>query len=231
MANHSMRNFYETIAKQEPQLLTKVDNPNFALHHISLPFRAVIVAPSGSGKTNMLLNLIELFSRGKGTFSTIHVITRCADEPIYQFLKTKSSSIVISEGLSTLPKLDPKVFDKTLNHLVVLDDLVLSKNLDSVAEHYCRCRKFGVSIIFISQSFYKIPKFCRSNCSLIICLKLSGQRDANLILSEFNLGVTKEKLLEIYEYCTREKFDAMIVDLETDKAHRFRRNFTDFVPV
>ena len=73
MANHSMRNFYETIAKQEPQLLTKVDNPNFGLHHISLPFRAVIVAPSGSGKTNMLLNLIELFSRGKGTFSTINV--------------------------------------------------------------------------------------------------------------------------------------------------------------
>ena len=42
-------NMYEKIPKE---YLDKVDNPNFHLHQLKLPFRMVIVAPSGSGKTN-----------------------------------------------------------------------------------------------------------------------------------------------------------------------------------
>ena len=226
-----LKNMYEIVKRDAPALLHRPANPNFDLHGISLPFRAVIVAPSGSGKTNFLLNLIALFSRGKGTFSKVFIVSKDAEEALYQFLKTKSSSIVISEGLSTLPKLDSKTFDKTENSLVVLDDLVLSKNLDSVCEYYIRARKLGCSVVFISQSFFKIPKIIRCNCNLIIILKLAGQRDANLILSEFGLGVTKQQLLDLYEYATAEKFSALVVDLEADKAHRFRRNFDEYLPV
>ena len=226
-----LKNMYEIVKRDAPALLHRPANPNFDLHGISLPFRAVIVAPSGSGKTNFLLNLIGLFSRGKGTFSRVFIVAKDAEEALYQFLKTKSSSIVISEGLSTLPKLDSKTFDKTENSLVVLDDLVLSKNLDSVCEYYIRARKLGCSVVFISQSFFKIPKIIRCNCSLIIILKMAGQRDANLILSEFGLGVTKQQLLDLYEYATAEKFSALVVDLEADKAHRFRRNFDEYLPV
>ena len=42
-------NMYEKLPKE---FLDKVDNPNFELHHLKLPFRMCIVAPSGSGKTN-----------------------------------------------------------------------------------------------------------------------------------------------------------------------------------
>ena len=226
-----IRNMYEVVKREEPSLLHRAENPNFAVHHISLPFRAVIVAPSGSGKTNFLLNMISLFSQGKGTFSKIFVCTKDADEPLYNFLGKKSDSIVISEGVSSLPKLDAKTFDKTENALVVIDDLVLSKNLDSVCDYYVRFRKLGVSVVFISQSFFKIPKIIRGNCSLVIILKLSGQRDANLILSEFSLGITKQQLLDLYEYATSQKFSALVVDLEADKSKRFRKNFDEFLPV
>ena len=45
-------NFYTKVPKK---MLNKAFNPNFELHHINLPFRGVISAPSGSGKTNVLL--------------------------------------------------------------------------------------------------------------------------------------------------------------------------------
>ena len=77
----------------------------------------------------------------------------------------------------------------------------------------------------------KFLKIIRGNCSLVIILKLSGQRDANLILSEFSLGVTKSQLLDLYEYAMSEKFSALVVDLEADKSKRFRRNFDEFLPV
>jgi hypothetical protein len=47
-------NFYDIIPKR---YLDDIDNPNFELHHIDLPFRMCVVAPSGSGKTNFVLNL------------------------------------------------------------------------------------------------------------------------------------------------------------------------------
>jgi len=96
-------NYYE---KMDKSLLLEAENPNFELHRLKLPFRMCVVAPSGSGKTNFLVNLIHLFSKGKGTFADITVITRNKDEPLYTFLSGKSDQIQIKEGLHNLPQLD-----------------------------------------------------------------------------------------------------------------------------
>lgn len=189
-----------------------------------------IVAPSGSGKTNFLVNLIHLFSSGKnGTFSTIHIITRNQEEPLYKWLVSICPSIIIKEGLQYTPKLDD--FDKSENHLVVWDDLILSKDLSNVEQYYIRARKLNVSVIFISQSYFKIPKIIRNNCSYMVLLKLSGNREVNLILSEFGLGVTKEELLELYKYATSEKFSPLIIDLEEDSDKRFRKGFLEIINI
>ena len=133
------------------------------------------------------------------------------------------------EGLNNTPKLED--FDKDFNHLVVWDDLVLSKDLTMVESYYIRCRKFGVSVIFISQSFFKIPKNIRGNCSYMVILILSGNREVKLILSEFGLGVSKEELLKIYEYATTEKFSPLLIDMEAEPADRFRKGLLEIIPV
>jgi hypothetical protein len=225
--NAEIINMYEKIPTH---LLNKVNNPNYNLHKLKLPFRMCIVAPSGSGKTNFLINLIHLFSCGeKGTFQTIHIITRNADEPLYKWITSKCPSIIIKEGLTNTPKLDD--FDKEENHLVVWDDLVLSKDLSNVENYYIRARKLNCSVIFISQSYFKIPKIIRNNCSYMILLKLSGNREVNLILSEFGLGITKDELLEIYKYATSEKFSPLLIDLEEDPDKRFRKGLTEIINI
>lgn len=220
-------NMYERIPKS---FLDKVDNPNFHLHKLKLPFRMCVVAPSGSGKSNFLLNLIHLFCAGdKGTFSTIHIITRNKAEPLYKWLESECEQIRITEGLSTSPKLDD--FDKNKNHLVVWDDLVLSKDLSMVENYYIRARKLNCSVIFLSQSYFRIPKMIRNNCSYMILLKLSGNREVTLIMSEFGLGVTKEELLKLYEYATAEKFSPLVIDMEESKESRFRKGLLEILDV
>jgi ABC-type dipeptide/oligopeptide/nickel transport system ATPase component len=221
-----IENLYEKIPKE---LLDKVDNPNFNLHRLKLPFRMCIVAPSGSGKTNFLINLLSIMSSGKGTFASIHIITKNADEPLYKWIQSKSDQIVIKEGLNNTPPLDK--FDKELNHLVVWDDLVLAKDLSMVENYYIRARKLNVSVIFISQSYFKIPKIIRNNCSYMVLLKLSGNREVNMILSEFGLGVSKEQLIALYEFATREKFSPLLIDLEADKNDRFRKGLIDIISI
>lgn len=219
-------NLYEKIPKK---FLDEAENPNFEIHKLKLPFRMCIVAPSGSGKTNFLVNLLHMFCQGKGTFASVSIITRNKDEPLYKWLEDKSDQIVIKEGLHNTPRLDE--MDKDVNHLVVWDDLVLSKDLSMVENYYIRARKLNCSVIFISQSYFRIPKIIRNNCSYMVLLKLSGNREVNIILSEFGLGVTKEELLAVYEYATAEKFSPLLIDMESPKDQRFRKGVDEIIDV
>jgi len=209
------------------ELLPKAHNPNFNDHKINLPFRMCIVAPSGSGKTNFLLNLIQKFSSGQGTFATITILTKVAKEPLYDYLKLKSESVVIKEGLSNLPPLDK--FDKDDNHLVVCDDLVLSKDLSPVENYFIRCRKFNVSIIFISQSYYHIPTMIRRNSSYIVILKLgAGKRELKMLMGEIGGQLDTDQLLNMYNYATDTKFVPLLVDCDQpDRYQKFRKGFLE----
>jgi hypothetical protein len=222
--NTNIVNWYEKIPKE---MLDTTENPNYNIHKMKIPFRGCVIAPSGSGKTNFLCNLIHLFSMGKGTFTDITIVTRNKDEPLYKFLGSKSDQIQIKEGIESIPPLDK--MDKELNHLVVFDDLVLNKNQAPIENYYIRARKLNCSVLYLSQSYYRIPKIIRNNCSYMIILKLSGNREVNMILSEFGLGVSKDQLVRMYEYATKEKFSPLLIDLEAEPVDRFRKGFTEIL--
>lgn len=187
-------NFYEHIPKK---YLDDINNPNEHLHNIKIPFRMCVVAPSGTGKTNFLLNLIKVFSHGEGTFVDIAIITRNKDEPLYNYLSGEFDQIQIKEGMSNTPKLDD--MDKKYNHLVVWDDLVLSKNLNNVEEYYMRARKKNCSVIFLSQSYYDIPKFIRKNSNYLVLLDLGGsKREQTAIMNEWSSDLDKDELKAVY---------------------------------
>jgi hypothetical protein len=219
-------NFYNVMPKE---FLTETENPNYHLHNLKLPFRMAIVSPSGSGKTNWLLNLIHLFSQGKGTFPDITIVTRNKDEPLYNFLASKSDQIQVKEGIENLPQLDK--FDKDFNHLVVLDDLVLTKDQSRIENYYIRARKLNVSVIYISQSYFRIPKIIRQNLTYLVLLKLSGERELKLILSEGGLGLDRDQLLALYNYAIAEKFSVLLIDYEAPIEKRYRKNFLEFLTV
>ena len=65
----------------------------------------------------------------------------------------------------------------------------------------------------------------------MVLLKLSGNREVNVILSEFGLGVTKEQLLNLYKYATQEKFSPLLIDLENDPDKRFRKGLTEILNI
>jgi hypothetical protein len=65
----------------------------------------------------------------------------------------------------------------------------------------------------------------------MVLLKLSGEREVNMILKEFGLGVTKEELIEIYEFATKEKISPLLIDMEESPDKRFRKGFLDILDV
>ena len=216
--NHVPENFLDEV----------LPNPNIKNHNFTIPFRAVVVAPSGSGKTSFVANLIKLFSAGKGTFSNICIICRDADEPIYKYLASVSNAIQVKEGLHHLPDLAKA--DKETSTLVVVDDMQNAKDQSRVLDYAIRCRKKSISFMYLCQNYYVAPIVLRRNVNYVIILKLSGEKEIKMILKEVGLGLSKEQLLNMYNYATNQKFHCLIVDCEsTDLEHKYRKNFLEYL--
>jgi len=222
---HKIVNFYELIPKK---YLNDVDNPNFNLHEIEIPFRMCVVAPSGSGKTNFVLNLIRVFSHGKGTFADITIVTANKDEPLYNWLCAQNDNIRIVEGLNNNPKLDD--YDKEYNHLLIWDDLMIAKNLEDVEKYYIRARKKNVSLMFLAQSYINIPKIIRKNSTYLVLFDLGGsKREQNYILNEWSSNLDKDELRAIYEDAVKEKMNPLIIKGgKVDKNKKYRKGFLEY---
>ena len=223
---NEMVNYYQHIPKK---FLNNVPNPQFNQHFIKTMFRMCVCAPSGSGKTTFVLNLLQRFSSGEGTFSKIYIITKDS-EPLYDYLQTKSDNIFVKYGLENVPNLE-KDFDKTdgTQSIVIFDDLVLAKNQKPIENYYMKARKSNVNCVYMSQSYHSIPIFIRKNSTHLVILKLGGLREVNRILSEYGLGVTKDQLLNMYEYATQNKFDCLIIANEEPRESKFRKNFLEIL--
>jgi ABC-type dipeptide/oligopeptide/nickel transport system ATPase component len=227
-SKNEVANIYKKIPKH---LLPQYHNPNFENHKIKIPFRMTIVGSSGSGKTNVA---VEILKRMNDTFGKITVVTKNADEPIYNFLKLKihPDQLEVLEGIENIPDLD--TYDPDFQHLIIFDDLVLEKNQKKIEEYFIRGRKIakGLSMMYLTQSYYKTPKTIRLNSNYLILKKLSSKRDLNLILSEVNIGIKKEELFKLYKYCIDENFtDFMLIDCDAPPESKFRKNFHEILSV
>lgn len=226
--NDDIINFYEIIPTK---YLNKNDNPNYNIHNIDIPFRACIAAPSGSGKTNFVLNILKKFCKGKGTFVDIYIVTSNKDEPLYNWLDENFEGIHILEGMANTPDLD--AMDKSYNTLVIWDDLVINKNQEKTQKYFMRARKKECSVIYISQSYYDIIPFIRKNSNYLFLFDLGGsKKEQTSILKEWGRNISIEGLTAIYQDATSEHMRPLILQggkTKDDKKYRkgFLKYYTD----
>ena len=212
--------------KSPSKYLTKTHNPNFNIHGLKIPFRMLIIGGSGSGKTQTLMNIIHNMN---DTFNEIYVITKNKQEPIYEYLEDKlgSKGVSVIEGIDNAPDLD-KDINKKDQTLIVMDDLVLEANQRPLEEYFIRARKQNCSLIYISQSYYAVPKMIRKNLNYLIIKQLSSLQDLFRIMREYSLGDNKVQLKKIYDNATTDnRQDFLLVDLDAPPENRFRKNFND----
>ena len=141
------------------------------------PYRILIIGGSGSGKTNVLLNLID----NQPDIDKIYLYAKDPYKAKYQYkinirqkvvlkrFNDPKASIENSNHICDVYKnTDEYNVDKDRKILIVLDDMIAdiikNKKLNLiVTELFIRGRKLDISLAFITQSYFKVPKDFRLN--------------------------------------------------------------------
>jgi hypothetical protein len=227
--DNSMTNFYQH--KDIKKYITKYHNPHFEETQMTVPCRVGVVAPSGTGKTQWLLNYI---SKSSDTFGHIIVVYK-QSEPLYDFLRDKigSKNITFYTKLTDLPNPnDLNMGNKQV--LLVFDDQVAEKNQQKIEEYHLRGRKIsgGVTCVYLSQNYFGIPTLIRRQFNYVIILKLSGARDLKQIILNYSLRLDANEIVKLYKNATKEKFHFLKISVEERNENKiFSHNFTGFYKI
>jgi hypothetical protein len=179
----------------------------------------LICGASGTGKISTLLNIIRAMP---DTFSKICVICKSKKEALYDYLYESTGG---EDGMVSIKELDEdglpdlKDFSDETNSLIVLDDLCneTAKKQQPICDYFIRARKKNVSIIYITQSYFHVPKLIRSNVNYIILKQVASQRNLMMIIKDFSLGADKKTAIEAYKQATEHFNDFLLLDLDNPK--------------
>ena len=71
-------------------------------------------------------------------------------------------------------------------------------------ELFIRCRKLDISLCFLTQSYFSVPKNVRINCTHYIIFKLNNKRELQNIAINHVADIDYKDFVKIYRDCTKE---------------------------
>ena len=221
-------------------------NENKKEHNLNWPYipdhpcTILIIGGSGTAKTNALLNLIN----NQQDIDKIYLYAKDPYEDKYQYLINKTKRVGINHFN------DPKAFIEYSNDmhkvyknidnynlgkenkiLIVFDDvtadMINNKKLNSiVTELFIRGRKLNISFIFITQSYFKVPKDVRNNSTHFFIMKIPNKTELMQIAINHSSDINTKDFIEIYRKCTDKPYSFLVIDttLPSNNSLRFRKN-------
>ena len=117
--------------------------------------------------------------------------------------------------------------------LIVFDDMIAdimtNKQFQSIMkELFIRGRKANISLVFITQSYFSVPKEVRLNLTHYLIMKINKRQLQNIAINHSG-DIDYKDFIKIYRECTKEPYNFLTTDitLPSNNPLRFRKNLFD----
>ena len=205
------------------------------------PYRILIIGGYGSGKTNTLLNLIN----EQEDIDKIYLYAKDLSEPKYEYLiknrenagiKHVNNSKAFIEYLNTMDDIYENIHNynpsRKIKILIVFDDMITdimsNKKFQSIIKELF-IRKLKISLTFITQSYFSIPKDVNLNSTHYLIMKINNRKKLQNIAINHSADIDYKGFMKIYRECIKEPFNFLTIDttLPASNPLRFRKNLFD----
>ena len=210
-------------------------------------YRMLIIGQSALGKTNTLLNLIQK-QHNDSLIDKIYLYAKDLSESKYQSFIKKSEdagikklddpsafieySNTMDDFYSNIDDYNPK---RKRNKLIVFDDMIAdimtNKNFQAITkELFIKCRKLNESLVFIIQSYFRVPKDVRLNSTIYLIMKIHNRRELSQIAIDYSEDIDYKDFMKIHKSYINEPYSLLTIDtiVHADNRMRFTKNFSDF---
>ena len=75
-----------------------------------------------------------------------------------------------------------------------------------IKELFIRCRKLNISLVFITQSYFSVPKEVRLSSTNYLIMKIHSKRELQQITINHSADIDYKDFLKIYRNCTKEPY-------------------------
>ena len=87
--------------------------------------------------------------------------------------------------------------------LIVFDDMIASimtnKRFQAIIKKlFIICRKLSISLVFITQSYFTVPKDVRLNSTLYLIMKINNKRESQNIVINHSADIDYGDFMKIY---------------------------------
>ena len=120
--------------------------------------------------------------------------------------------------------------------LIVFDgmiaDIMTNKRFQAIIKKlFIRCRKLSISLVFITQSYFTVPKDVRLNSTHYLIMKINNKRESQNIVINHSADIDYGDFMKIYGECTKEPYNFLTIDttLPASNLLRFRKNLFEFL--
>ena len=113
---------------------------------------------------------------------------------------------------------------------VMIADIMSNKRFHAIIkELLIRCRKLNISLVFIRQSYFSVPKETRLNSTHYLIMKIHNRRELKQITIDHSPDIDYKDFLKIYRNCTKEPYSFLTINtaLPANDPLRFRKNLSD----
>ena len=121
--------------------------------------------------------------------------------------------------------------DKERKILIVFDDMIadMIKNIkinSIVTDVFIGGTKLNIFLVFITQSYFKVPKDVRLNSTHFFIMKILNKRVLQQIALNHSSEINSKYFIKIYKKCTAERYSFLVNDatLASDNPLRFRKS-------
>ena len=115
--------------------------------------------------------------------------------------------------------------------LIVFDDMtadiMTKKRFQAIIkELFIKCRKLNISHVYITQSYFSIPKDFRLNSTHYLIMKINNQRELQNIAINHFANIDYQDFMKIYRECAREPYNFLAIDTKLPASNllRFRKD-------
>ncbi len=208
------------------------------------PFRMLNSGSSGSGKSMLVLNLLQRKNFMKDFFDEIFLFSPTArGDQIQQLLDLSEDNICDELNDSGIEQLD-YVFEKQnelveemgyLNSpkvLIIFDDVISSPrfmNSNTFKRCFIQGRHINLSVIINTQKYHAIPRTMRLNCTDIAFFP-SSQSEVQRIAEEFTPpSKTVKQFTTLINYATSEPYNFLYIN--TRAKRKYRKNLDVYLGI